>query len=36
MLKGYTIESFWYSSLKKLVNLKTNKFEKEHIGPGFF
>ena len=35
MLKGYTIESFWYSSLKKLVNLKTNKFEKEHIGPGF-
>ena len=35
LLDGYNLETFWYSSLKKLSGLKLSKSEKEHISPGF-
>ena len=35
LLDGYNLETFWFSSLKKLFGTKLSKTEKEHIGPGF-
>lgn len=35
LLDGYNLETFWYSSLKKLSRLKLSDQEKEHLSPGF-
>ena len=35
LIDGYNIESFWFLSLKKLLDLNLTSFEKEHVGPSF-
>jgi spore coat polysaccharide biosynthesis protein SpsF len=35
LIDGYNIESFWFLSLKKLLDLNLTYFEKEHVGPCF-